>query len=169
MFFCKKNHKSINCMTITELKARRTILSRKGKCFVCLNGGNISTNCSSKAKCFNCEGRHHVTIFERIRNIPTSRNVFSDEATPHGSGPSQDRSREAGTSPMHFSNNANSVLLQVAQAFVCRPDDQQLGLNVHAIFDSCSQRSYITSKACEQLNLPTIGKETLLIKTFQWR
>ncbi|XP_068715994.1 uncharacterized protein [Montipora foliosa] len=118
------------------------------------------------AKCFNCEGRHHVTICERIRNIPTSRNVVSDEATPHGSGSSQDRSREAGTSAMHVSNNANSVLLQVVQAFVCRPDNQQLGLNAHVIFDSCSQRSYITSKACEQLNLPTIGKETLLIKTF---
>ncbi|XP_068742211.1 uncharacterized protein [Montipora capricornis] len=77
-----------------------------------------------------------------------------------------DRRREAGTSAMTVSNNANSVLLQVAQAFVCRPDNQQLGLNAHVIFDSCSQRSYITSKACEQLNLPTIGKETLLIKTF---
>ena len=83
--FCKKNHKSINCMTITEPKARRTILRRNGKCFVCLKGGHISTNCPSKAKCFNCEGRHHVTICERIRNIPTSRNVVSDEATPHGS------------------------------------------------------------------------------------
>ena len=111
--FCKKNHKFINCMTITEAKARRTILRRNGKCFVCLKGGpHISTNCPSKSKCFNCEGRHHVTICERIRNIP---------------------------------------------------DYQQLGLNVHVIFDSCSQRPYITSKACEQLNLPTIGKETLLI------
>ncbi|XP_068707347.1 uncharacterized protein [Montipora foliosa] len=164
--FCKKNHKSINCMTITEPKARKTILRRNGRCFVCLKGGHISTNCPSKAKCFNCEGRHHVTICERIRNVPASRNVVSDEATPHGSGSSQDRSREAGTLAMHVSNNANSVLLQVAQAFVCRPDNQQLGLNAHMIFDSCSQRSYITSRACEQLNLPTIGKETLLIKTF---
>ena len=109
--------------------------------------GHIFTNCPSKAKCFNCEGRHHVTICERIRNIPTSRNVVSDEATPHESGSSQDRSREAGTSAMHVSYNANSVLLQVAQAFVCRPDNQQRGLNAHVIFDSCSQRSYITSKA----------------------
>ena len=47
--FCKNNHKSINCMTITERKARRTILRRNGKCFVCLKGGYISTNCPSKA------------------------------------------------------------------------------------------------------------------------
>ena len=65
---------------------------------------------------------------------------------------------------MHISNNANSVLLQIAQAVVCRPDNQQLGLNAHVIFDSCSQRSYITNQAREKGN---IGKETLLIKTFE--
>ena len=58
------------------------------------------------------------------------------------------------------------LLLQTAQAFVCRPDDQEFRLNTPVIFVSCSQRSYITSKTREQLNLPTIGKETLLIKTF---
>ena len=52
--FCKNNHKSINCMTITEPKARRTILRQNGKCFVCLKGVHISTNCPSKAKCLNC-------------------------------------------------------------------------------------------------------------------
>ena len=153
-------------MTITEPKARRTILRRNGKCFVCLKGGHISTNCPSRAKCFNCEGRHHVTICERIRSTLTFRNVVSEEATPLGSGSSQDRSRDPGTSVMHISNNATFVLLQTAQAFVCRPDNLQFGLNAHMKFDSCSQRSYITSQAGEQLNLPTIGKETLLIKTF---
>ncbi|XP_015754315.1 PREDICTED: uncharacterized protein LOC107333964 [Acropora digitifera] len=153
-------------MTVTEPKARRTILRRDGKCFVCLKGGHISTNCQSRAKCFNCEGRLHVTICERIWNTLTSRNVVGEEASPRGSGSCQDGSRDAGTSAMHISNNANSVLLRIAQAFVCRPDNAQLGLNAHVIFDCCSQRSYITSQAREKLNVPTNGKETLLIKTF---
>ena len=133
---------------------------------MCLKGGHISTKCPSRAKCFNCEGRHHVTICQRIRNTLTSRNVVSEEATTRASGSSQDRSTDVETSAMHTSNNANSVLLQIAQAFVCRPDNQQFGLNGHVIFDSCSQRSYTTSQAREQLNLPTTGKETLLIKAF---
>ena len=164
--FCKKNHKSINCLTVTEPKTRRTILRRNGRCFVCLKSGHISVNCQSRAKCFNCEGRHHVTICERTRNTVTSRNLVSEGATPHGSEPPQDRSGDTGASTMHISNNVNSVLLQTAQAFVCRPDNPEIGLNAHMIFDSCSQRSYITSTAREQLNLPTVGKETLLIKTF---
>ena len=52
--FCKKNHKSITCSTITELKARRTILRRSGRCFVCLKEGHITPICQSKARCFNC-------------------------------------------------------------------------------------------------------------------
>ena len=146
-------------MTVTKPKASRTILRRNGKCFMCLKGGHISTNCPSREKCFNCEVRHHVTICERIRNTLTSRNVVREEASPRGSGSCQDGSRDAATSATHISNNANSVLLQIAQAFVCRPDKEQLWLNAHVIFDSCSQRSYITSNAREKLNLPTIGKE----------
>ena len=56
--------------------------------------------------------------------------------------------------------------LQTAQAFVSRPDNQETRMYTQVIFDSCSQRSYITSKTREQLKLPTVGKETLLIKTF---
>ena len=47
-----------------------------------------------------------------------------------------------------------------------RPDNQETGMYTQVIFDSRSQRSYITSKTGEQLKLPTVGKETLLIKTF---
>ena len=133
---------------------------------MCLKSGHISANCPSTAKCFNCEGRHHVTIFERTNNTVTSRNSSSEGATPHRSEPPQDTSGDTGASTMHIGNNVNSVLLQTAQAFVCRPDNQEIGVNAHMIFDSCSQRSYITSKTREQLNLPTVGKETLLIKTF---
>jgi len=67
---------------------------------------------------------------------------------------------------MHVGSNHNSVLLQTAQAFVSRPDNQETGMYTHVIFYFCSQRSYITSKTREQLNWPTVGNETLLIKTF---
>ena len=67
---------------------------------------------------------------------------------------------------MHVGSNINSVLLQTAQTLVSRPDNQETGMYTQVIFYSCSPRSYITSKTCEQLNLPTVGKETLLIKTF---
>ena len=67
---------------------------------------------------------------------------------------------------MHVGSNNNSILLQTAQAFVSRPDNQETGMYTQVIFDSCSQRSYITSKTREQLKLPSVGKEILLLKPF---
>ena len=58
---------------------------------------------------------------------------------------------------MHIGSNNNSVLSQIAQAFASRPDNPETGMYTQVIFDSCSQRSYITSKTREQLNLPTVG------------
>ena len=60
--FCKKNQVSYS--TITEPKARRTILRGSGGCFLCLKAGHITPGCQSKAKCFNCGARHHVAICE---------------------------------------------------------------------------------------------------------
>ena len=164
--FCKKDHKSTNCMNITDPEARRTILRGSGRCFVCLKTGHISPNCPSKAKCFNCEGRHHVAICENPKNVVQSKNPALGVVPTSKVECFQENTSDMGTSTMHTGSNNNSVLLQTAQAFVCRSNDQEFGLNTHVIFDSCSQRSYVTSKTREQLNLPTIGKETLLIKTF---
>ena len=166
MYFAKKNHKSINCIAITEPKVGRTILRRSGRCFVCLKTGHISPNCQLRVKCFNCGGRHHVTVCENPKNVVQSQNSVPQATSPNGSGTSQERIRDVGTATMHIGRNNNSVLLQTAQAFVCRPDNQEIGFNANVIFDSCSQRSYITSKARVQLDLPTIGKDNLLIKTF---
>ena len=54
---------------------------------------------------------------------------------------------------MHVGSHNNSLLLQTAQAFVSRPDNQETGMYTKVIFYSCSQRSYINSKRREQLNL----------------
>ena len=159
--------KSFSCSTITEPKARRTILRRSGRCFVCLKAGHITPGCQSKAKCFNCGARHHVAICENPQKPVQPRSSGAESASLSTSEISQERSRDVGTSTMHVGSNNDSVLLKTAQAFVSRPDNQETGKYTQVIFDSCShQRSYITSKTREQLNLPTVGKETLLIKTF---
>ena len=38
--------------------------------------------------------------------------------------------------------------------------------NVRLVFDSCSQRSCVTQAVKEKLQLPVVGRDSLLIKTF---
>ena len=56
--------------------------------------------------------------------------------------------------------------MQTATAEVVRPDNDSSPLNVRHVFDSCSQRSYVTQAAEEKLQLPVVGRDSLLIKTF---
>ena len=58
------------------------------------------------------------------------------------------------------------MLLQTATAEVVRPDNDSSPLNVRLVFDSCSQRSYVTQAVEEKLQLSIVGRDSLLIKTF---
>ena len=57
-------------------------------------------------------------------------------------------------------------MLQTARARVSRADNQNYEINARVLFDSGSQRSYVKSNLKEQLALPTLRKEKLIIKTF---
>ena len=58
------------------------------------------------------------------------------------------------------------VLLQTAQATITQGDATVNSAKVRVILDSDSQRSYITNRVRNQLNLPTEKTETMVIKTF---
>eukprot|EP00731_Ephydatia_muelleri_P009272 Em0004g1610a len=58
------------------------------------------------------------------------------------------------------------VLLQTACVRVKAPDKTTPVIQTRILLDSGSQRSYISSKLCNQLGLKENSKETLLVKTF---
>ena len=58
------------------------------------------------------------------------------------------------------------ILLQTARAKVHSTHDDSLSQQSRILFDSCSQKSYVTSSLKKKLNLQPIGSETVMIKTF---
>eukprot|EP00795_Rhopilema_esculentum_P005781 gene5781-11065_t len=57
--------------------------------------------------------------------------------------------------------------MPTAQGSVSNPSDKEDGTcQVRMLFDSCSQRSYLSKSVKKSLNLLPIGKETILINTF---
>ena len=66
---------------------------------------------------------------------------------------------------MHVTT-ATSVLLQTARVTVYNPNHPELSCDVRLIFDSGSQRSYLTHDVKQRLALEPIGSETLNIRTF---
>ena len=64
-----------------------------------------------------------------------------------------------------YIGTSTPILLQTAKAVVFKPG-QPGQLLARLILDSGSQRSYVTTRVREQLNLPTERRQTIAIKTF---
>ncbi|XP_068670957.1 uncharacterized protein [Montipora foliosa] len=150
--FCNQNHQSSKCNVVTSAESRKQVLRKKGRCYLCLKSGHLPRNCKSPVKCFKCQGAHHVAICD------------SFEGTV--SGPEQVENVPNVSTSLYVDQYRGSVLLQTATCEVVRPDNDSSPLNVRLVFDSCSQRSYVTQAVKEKLQLPVVGRDSLLIKTF---
>ena len=164
--FCCQQHFSSSCTKVTNPNARKQILKEKRRCFICLRGGHISKQCNSGSKCYNCRGKHHVSI---CGSQPESH----PQAVTQYPSTQQQSARVAQQPPVSTSllttrdDNNVSVLLQTAKATVHRVDDDNQSCNVRIILDSCSQKSYITKRVREKLQLPyTKLNDKILIKEF---
>ena len=154
--YCKGQHPSAKCAVVTDISARKQILREKGKCFRCLRSNHLARECTSKA-CYRCGKQHHPSICTALEN----RQTPSQGVSVNSGGENQ---RETTTSLL--TNSKNGVLLQTARANVSRANDETRTRNTRIIFDSCSQKTYVSEKLQKSLNLPVVGSDTLLIKTF---
>ena len=60
--FCQKEHTSASCFVVTDIEARKQILRKQGRCFVCLKRNHIVRDCESRYICKYCSGKHHVSL-----------------------------------------------------------------------------------------------------------
>ena len=60
--YCQKDHATIACKNVASIAARRDILKRAGRCYVCLKRNHMSKDCSSRMKCLKCGRQHHTSI-----------------------------------------------------------------------------------------------------------
>nr|XP_047129387.1 uncharacterized protein LOC124809364 [Hydra vulgaris] len=147
--FCSKSHKSESCKTVTNINSRRNVLRDKRRCFNCLKSGHMSKDCRSRISCYECSGKHHVSMC--FKRFPLH---IDDSKEPNN------KLTSVATTEALKSKN---VLLQTAMVTVKNKDKT---LRCRLLFDSCSQLSYISPSLRKKLFLPTLGRKQLNIKTF---
>ena len=125
--------------------------------------GHLAANCPRpRPRCSRCNVnlKNHSSPLKGQQttsgNTKDNLNNTSSQGTSHGTNQTTNM----------FIDSKNSILLQTARANVKKPGSDQPGANLRIIFDSCSQRSYITKELQRTLHLPVAGQDTLLIKTF---
>ena len=60
--YCKGQHYSASCDKVQDVKARKDILLKSGRCFNCLRSNHKLRECRSPKTCRNCYQRHHQLI-----------------------------------------------------------------------------------------------------------
>ena len=163
--FCQEDHNSEYCMKTKDPIERKNILIKYGKCFNCLGTGHRSFTCRSKGMCKHCKGgKHHVAICNQTR-LFKDRIAASEDREPKQA---TDVELNPAAAPFVGQNNAidarlrQRVALQTAIAKVNEANCRK----VRVLFDSGSQRTFVTIRAAKCLGLEPVRREEMKIKAF---
>lgn len=149
--FCLEGHKHEDCQKVKNVKERKQILLKYGRCFNCIRKGHVSRECKTAITCKYCKGKHHLCL---CYADPTG-----EGKTPESEGNSSNLDSAVGNS-MHI-ETGNSVALQTAQAEVagkCRS-------RIRVLFDTASHTSFVTSRVAKTSGLEIIRREWLAVNT----
>ena len=156
--YCNGQHYSASCDKVRQVKKRKDVLIKAGRCFNCLKLNHKIRECQSTKTCRNCHRKHHQSICEGLPSrarpvVPNQEKEDSNNATSTVTNTTQSKEER------------KTVLLQTAQATAVNALNQKETV-VRVLFDSGSQRSYITEGLCTKLGLNPIRTEKLHLNTF---
>ena len=165
-YYCGEQHVSTSCKTVTNPDARRQILLKTGRCFICLRKGHMGKDCRSSTRCASCRGRHHTSICGSTRNpqgstspVPSSSSSQLQQGTP--------LTAKTGTSSVSlYVDMRTPVLLQTATTMAYSRERLTRPQKVRLILDSGSQKSYVSAKLRDILKLSAEQSIAVAIKTF---
>ena len=148
--FCNNpGHRHEDCKRVTDIKERKKLLLKYGRCFKCLRKGHLARACKISVKCSACKCEHHKALCD------------ASSKEPEGNSPGDGRQNEVDSTNLHVVTSTR-VVLQTAQA-------QALGKSkrrVRILFDTGSHKSFITARAAASLGLQPLRKEWVALNTF---
>ena len=170
--YCADYHFSASCDRIIDTRARKEILQRDKRCFVCLRMGHRSNQCERNKGCRRCHGKHHQSICERPFQPSRSSPPVQVNLTGESLGPNNRSSEVNNLNPTSVSHTTATstkgrckVLLQTVATYAQGTNDSN-PVPVRILLDSGSQRSYVTNALKEKLGLVPTKTETLNLNTF---
>ena len=148
--YCKNTHPSAHCNVVTNPNARKQILQREGRCYICLRKNHVSRGCTSSLKCYHCGKRHHASICNarpsRNENEKETHNVDHEgtkspkdqksndtpdnKKTKNNTPDNKQTSHEERKSHSLYIENGTSILLQTAQAEAYKSDAPETSIPV---------------------------------------
>ena len=150
-YFCGKGHYSNKCSEVTDVQERKAMLMEAKRCFNCLKIGHQAKSCTSSGKCYICQRKHNTAICSQGRTRQqTEKKPEKESAEAVVTATSRER---------------KDVLLQTANTYAFG-EDRDKKVEVNILFDSGSQKSYVTDELKRKLSLKVQKTEALHLNTF---
>lgn len=167
--FCQQPHATKDCNVVTKVSDWKQSLRSSGRCFNCLHKGQLSHVCRSASKCQRCKAGTippYVRLNHPLESWRRSPPTLAQPTEPSSAGLNPDATAYTPTTNVLCSDQQKTVLLQTARTVVCNPSTPRVLVELRLLFDSGSQRSYITKRAMKMLALKPTGEQPLSISTF---
>ena len=134
--FCNGNHENAACGKALKFsnEVRKSMIKDNGCCFKCLKRGHLSRNCKVKVVCKRC-GKRHATLVCSDMNNAESNATKTFAMKP-------DESRELKECNVASVCSLPDVYLQTLRVVLY---SNSWKLNIRAIIDDGSQRTYIST------------------------
>ena len=58
--YCGQAHSSSKCRRVTDIKQRKDILRKNGRCYICIRRGHVARQCKFNYLCVKCSKKHHI-------------------------------------------------------------------------------------------------------------
>ena len=169
--FCKGEHFSDKCRTVSDIKARLDIARKRKLCYKCL-GQHMAKDCISNSKCFICKERSHHSALHREMEPRQQQQKQQQQTRREDIGVEQKVLDEEDSRGMLDGSpkaalmtvNKSPVFLQTIRVSVRNESGNSVMANI--IFDGGSEKSYVTKILSDRLKLNPIGKQKMQINTF---
>uniref|UniRef100_A0A0M3I1S5 CCHC-type domain-containing protein n=1 Tax=Ascaris lumbricoides TaxID=6252 RepID=A0A0M3I1S5_ASCLU len=171
--FCNAHHWAALCNRFQDTEARMNRAKKLKLCLRCLRKGHFAESCPSRRPCYYCRSTNH---HQALCTSKTKRTEFKDSSVVNvaeeNSQPTTD-SVQANHATLdrklctqNTSNDNERVLLLTATAQVSNPRSCLQSKAITVLFDTGSDRTFITAELAHQLSLPTIANKRLAINGF---
>ncbi|XP_023314645.1 uncharacterized protein LOC106654050 [Trichogramma pretiosum] len=152
---CRGTHVLYSCQKFLSLpqSQRYEVCRREKLCLNCLSGSHFARDCQSEKRCLVCQAKHHTKLHADTRTQQESTDTSNERA---GTGAPIDGNEDPPAS-VYFAGQdmsrrrSDDQLILLATARIVLLDSFGNELQVRALIDPCSQRSFVTERAMKAL------------------
>ena len=163
-----QEHLPEKCDKIKTVEEQRSLLQHQQCCLNCLGLNHTKIQCFSKGRCMKCKKKHHTSICDENQENTTqsASSQLKEDKGPKNDHLSADSVSKNRThmGATHVLPSKAHILMQSAVTKISGNNKQYYQARI--LFDTGSQRTFITQEMKHKLTLGTMGSELLDVTTF---